>query len=119
MAGPLIVGPRSRGMGVYPEAQAPPGTSRNFEVFDPLEFLAGITQHIPDAGMQMIRYDGWYSNKARGQRAKAVNTAAASEEIDIDEEDTPYRKLCRMRWAALVKRVFEVDPSAVRNAAAR
>ena len=86
------------------------GISRNFEVFDPLEFLAEITQHIPDPGMQMIRYYGWYSNKMRGQRAKAANTAAASEEIAIDDEDTPYRKLCRMRWAALIKRVFEVDP---------
>ena len=30
------------------------GVSRNFEVFDPLEFLAEITQHIPDPGMQML-----------------------------------------------------------------
>jgi|GEM_PF-4444090 hypothetical protein len=31
------------------------GISRNFEAFDPLDFLAQITQHIPDPGMQMIR----------------------------------------------------------------
>jgi len=24
--------------------------------------------------------------------------------------DTPYRKLCRMRWSALIERVYEVDP---------
>ena len=30
--------------------------------------------------------------------------------ILFDDEDTPYRKLCRMRWAALIKRVLEVDP---------
>lgn len=28
----------------------------------------------------------------------------------INDEDTPYRELCRMRWAALIKRVYEVDP---------
>ena len=28
----------------------------------------------------------------------------------INDKDTPYRKLCRMRWAALIKRVYEVDP---------
>ncbi|MBT3381825.1 MAG: hypothetical protein HN742_39655 [Lentisphaerae bacterium] len=28
----------------------------------------------------------------------------------IDDEDTPYRKLRRTRWAALNKRVYEVDP---------
>jgi hypothetical protein len=33
--------------------------SRNFEVFDPLDFLAEITQHIPDPGMQIMRYYGW------------------------------------------------------------
>lgn len=87
------------------------GISRNFEVFDPLEFLAEVTQHIPDPGMQMVRYYGWYSNKMRGQRTKAAeSTGNASEEIVIDDGDTPYRKLCRMRWGALLKRVFEIDP---------
>jgi len=46
----------------------------------------------------------------RGQRAKAANAAVAPEQVDLDDEDTPYRKLCRMRWAALIKRVLEVDP---------
>ena len=86
------------------------GISRNFEVFDPLDFLAEITQHIPDPGMQMIRYYGWYSNKMRGQRAKVAGPATTGEEVDIDGEDTPYRKLARMRWGALLKRVYEVDP---------
>ena len=87
------------------------GISRNFEVFDLLEFLAEITQHIPDPGMQMIRYYGWYSNRARGDRARSRNDSTdAPEDTLIDDEDTPYRKLCRMRWAALIKRVLEVDP---------
>lgn len=87
------------------------GVSRNFEVFDGLDFLAEITQHIPDPGMQMVRYYGWYSNKARGQPVKAeAENAAIGEGITIDDEDTSYRKLCRMRWAALIKRVYEMDP---------
>jgi hypothetical protein len=40
--------------------------NRNFEVFTPTDFLAAITQHIPDKGAQMVRYYGWYSNKMRG-----------------------------------------------------
>ncbi|MBD3391474.1 MAG: hypothetical protein GF410_05575 [Chitinivibrionales bacterium] len=28
----------------------------------------------------------------------------------LDEPDTPYRRKCRMTWAALIKCVFEVDP---------
>ena len=30
--------------------------NRNFEVFTPTDFLAAITQHIPDKGAQMVRY---------------------------------------------------------------
>ena len=88
------------------------GVPRNFEVFDPLDFIAEITQHIPDPGMQLLRYYGWYSNKARGKRAKTERqkTSNAEEGVHISEEDTPYRKLCRMRWAALIKRVYEMDP---------
>ena len=42
-----------------------PKINRNFEVFTPTDFLAAITQHIPDKGAQMVRYYGWYSNKIR------------------------------------------------------
>lgn len=35
---------------------------RRFQVFDPLDFLAEISQHIPDARIHAIRYFGWYSN---------------------------------------------------------
>ena len=31
-------------------------TKRNFEVFSAEEFIAAITQHIPDKGSQMVRY---------------------------------------------------------------
>ena len=44
---------------------------RNFQVFDPLDFLAEVTQHIPDPGQHLILYYGWYSNKTRGARAEA------------------------------------------------
>jgi hypothetical protein len=48
-------------------------------------------------------------------RAKAAEQAKAQqsggiEPVSTDESDTPYRKLCRMRWSALIKRVYEVDP---------
>ena len=46
--------------------------SRNFQVFDPLDFLAEVTQHIPNTGEHTIRYYGWYSNKSRGMRAKSA-----------------------------------------------
>jgi hypothetical protein len=77
------------------------GVSRNFQIFDPLDFLAEVTQHIPNTGEHTIRYYGFYSNKSRGIRAKTTvkNIEAAA---DV-EEDTPFRKVCRSRWAALIK----------------
>ncbi|MDP3283100.1 MAG: transposase, partial [Desulfobacterales bacterium] len=33
---------------------------KNFEVFDAEEFIAAITQHIPEKSFQMVRYYGWY-----------------------------------------------------------
>ena len=45
-------------------------TKRNFEIFSAEEFIAVITQHTLDNGFQMVRYYGWYSNRARGERAK-------------------------------------------------
>ena len=51
------------------------------------------------------------SRAGRGQRAKRAESATPdTAAIEIDDEDTPYRKLCRMRWAALIQRVYEVDP---------
>ena len=85
------------------------GVSRNFQIFDPLDFIAEITQHIPERGAHTIRYYGWYSNKARGMRAKDASFANVDVEI-AEEEDSLDRKLARSRWAALIKRVYEVDP---------
>jgi hypothetical protein len=41
---------------------------RNFHVFSPLEFIASITQHIPEPYFQLTRMYGWYSNRMRGDR---------------------------------------------------
>ena len=43
---------------------------RNFQVFSPLEFIASITQHIPEQLFQLVRYYGWYSNRMCGDRKK-------------------------------------------------
>ncbi len=48
------------------------GPKRNFQILAPLDFLAEFTQHIPPKGAHLIRYYGWYSNKARGLRRKAA-----------------------------------------------
>jgi hypothetical protein len=82
------------------------GVSRNFQVFDPLDFIAELTQHVPEPNSHLVRYFGWYSNKSRGLRAK--NTPDAT--CETGPRQTPGAKTARRRWAALIKRVWHVDP---------
>lgn len=79
-------------------------SKRNFEVFEPLDFLAQVTQHIPNKGQHLTRYYGWYSNVSRGKRAKADGESSTQQTF---VEPAPES---HQRWAALVKRVYEVDP---------
>ena len=76
---------------------------------DPLETLAALTDHIPNAGQQLIRYLGWYSNKSRGLRKKAA-VAPAGNNLSVpfteparDSDDTAFRKSCRRTWAQLIQ----------------
>lgn len=38
---------------------------KNFGVYTAQEFIASITQHIPEKSFQMMRYYGWYSTTRR------------------------------------------------------
>ena len=84
------------------------GIPRNFEVFEPLDFLAAVTQHIPDKGDHQINFFGWYSNKTRGMQRKKMSKAQQA--TGMDEPDSPFRRKQRSTWAALIKAVYEVDP---------
>ena len=88
-------------------------TKRNFEIFSAEEFIAAITQHIPDKSFQMVRYYGWYSIRARGERAKreaetGVPETAEVEVIDVSEYHPP--RIPSKKWRELIKKVWEVDP---------
>jgi hypothetical protein len=80
------------------------GPARNFQVFDPLDFQAEVTQHIPDAGEHLIRYYGWYSNKTRGQRAQRQPAATTGTAAPARQ---PTAREARKGWAALIKQVYE------------
>jgi hypothetical protein len=109
-AGKVIYKTEHNAVGRFPEPgdeELAAGPSRNFQVFDPLDFLAEVTQHIPDAGEHLIRYYGWNSNKSRGQRAKTLPSAAAGTGLPAHP---PTVREARKGWAALLKQVYEADP---------
>ena len=101
------------------------GPQRNFQILDPLEFLAEFTQHIPPKGAHLIRGHrpkvgrGWYSNKARGMRRRAAEDAVAAAAVEPvaasssgDAGPAPVRSRSSQTWAMLIKRLYEFDPLA-------
>ena len=85
------------------------GTSRNFQIFSPLEFLAELTQHIPNKGDHMIHYYGYYSNKNRGMRLKKAAVSCGNPPTE-EKPLWEFQKKLRSTWAVLIKCVFEVNP---------
>ncbi len=83
-----------------------PGVARNFQVFDPMDFIAELTQHIPDPRTHLVRYFGLYSNKSRGLRAKTD----ADGPHEHQATGSPSAGAARRRWATLIKRVWQFDP---------
>jgi len=83
------------------------GIPRNFEVFEPLDFLAEVTQHIPNKGEHQIRYYGHYSNKSRGMREKVLKAGLVAKPVQVL---TQQQLRSRLTWAALIRLVYEVDP---------
>ena len=83
------------------------GDSRRF---DPLDFIAQIVLHIPDVHEKTVIYYGWYSNRTRARRAKLTpgGDGAPATHAPVGEPKLPLA--VRRAWAAMIKRVYEVDP---------
>ncbi len=84
-----------------------------------LDFLAELSVHVPDHGEHTVLYYGRASNRSRGERKKAEALAqpvpkdsahenSCPDEV-IDDPSGPSRKTFRMTWAALLKRVWDID----------
>ncbi len=90
-----------------------------FELFvSVLDFLAEVTQHIPERGEHLVRYFGWYSHRQRGIRKQARQAGEAeSDYLSIDRSAVDAQPPAAQgaapgsmsAWAMLIKRVYEVD----------
>jgi hypothetical protein len=79
-----------------------PSLGRNFEALDPLEWLARMSDHIPDPGQHRTLFYGEYSSRARGTTQSAEAEAVVSAEL-------PPRRRCSPSWARLIAKVYQVD----------
>lgn len=73
--------------------------------FSAIDFLARLTPHIPKKWESTTRYFGWYSHRGRGERKKKN----IPDFVDSVFEPLDKRKASKT-WAALIKKVFELDP---------
>jgi hypothetical protein len=75
-----------------------------------------------DGWQQLVRYCGYYSNKARGQcrlqqQGSAGITPVAVSVPESDPDD--FRRHCKRAWARLIRKVWAADPLACPKCGAR
>jgi hypothetical protein len=56
-----------------------PALGRNFEAMDPLEWLARLADHIPDAGRHRTHLYGFYSSRVRFRRQQTDDSGVPAE----------------------------------------
>jgi hypothetical protein len=76
--------------------------------YEPLDWIAAITSHIPNKWSQSVHFYGRYSNKNRGLRLKAQEESQGNS--TISDVPPPPKKACSKKWAELIKLVYEVNP---------
>jgi hypothetical protein len=112
-AGAVTYDPRASGSS-YMDSRSPQRLS-------PLDALAALTAFIPEKGLQLVRYYGYYSNKSRGQRRRQNLHArlpqghpvpAADASNPNDAADDSFGRFCRRAWARLIRKVYLADPLA-------
>ena len=108
---------QQNGTVIYKSKMTHGKNKKNFKLFKANEFIAAITQHIPDKSFQLVRYYGWYSNRARGDRAKRVlqkpsgdQTAVDVNVVILDVAEHQLKKIPPRTWRECIKKIWEVDP---------
>ncbi|MBI1748214.1 MAG: transposase [Acidobacteria bacterium] len=89
------------------------------QTFSALDWLARLSTHIPDKWEPMVRYDGWYSNRPRGERKKAQRSPDEGVPVRPAQAESDFRKEVRQDWARRIKKVYEVDPLVCPNGSGR
>jgi len=83
-----------------------------------------VLDHLPPPRQQLVRYWGYYSNVSRGKRRSAASRRLAGTAEPGDDTasatgiptalptaaDEPFRRRARLTWAAIIKKIYEIDP---------
>ena len=79
-----------------------------------MEFIASITQHIPEPYFQLTRAYGWYSNRMRGDRKKQEEREKGegeglfvSDDRVIDVRGYKPKRIPQLIWReCIIKKVY-------------
>jgi hypothetical protein len=78
--------------------------------FDPVEFLARLSPHIPCAYESLVRYYGIYSSRHRGEAKKKQALQPTTTSNPPEALPIIPKSEARRAWAALIQKIYEVDP---------
>ncbi len=89
------------------------GPAGGLERWDVLEFIARVTDHIPEPGQQLIRNWGYYSNASRAKRLRESSLQSSAPPMQ-DQQRKPDsdegQRQRRLGWAKMIQKVYEIDP---------
>jgi hypothetical protein len=105
-----MLGEASKAQIIYRADAVHPRHQAYFRVFDPLDFLAEVSAHIPDPHAKTILLYGWYSNGTRGYRTQHVLLGKVRTVDPAPAGDARGLLAMRRSWARLIRKVREVDP---------
>jgi hypothetical protein len=87
------------------------GLKPDFQMMPGAEWLELLLRHVPDCYEHLVRYVGWYSNRSRGERAKARNDWDAPNPCAASSETvSEFAQRGKATWARLIRKVYEADP---------
>jgi hypothetical protein len=116
---------QTEGMVIY-RSKMHVSLKRNFQLMPGAAWLRLLLDHVPDKGEHLVRYYGWYSNRARGERRKGevegaedTGTIPAIEEAVTTDADDGFQAHARASWARQIRKAYEVDPLTCPNCGAQ
>ena len=78
------------------------GPSGGIARWDVLEFIARVTDHIPETGQQLTRNWGYYANASRAKRRRESGLPNSSNDTQNDQRDqdrSDGHRQRRLSWA--------------------
>jgi hypothetical protein len=93
-----------------PRAKRSKGQAAGLTRWDVLEFIARITDHIPETGQQLVRNWGYYANASRAKRRRESGTQNSNEDSQHGQDKSDANRQRRLSWAKMIQKVYEVDP---------